>query len=77
MSYIQSEAIRVLQNNKTKQLVDWVDKTSKITKILVSPEFFHSTHTSHDRDVICEMLKNFFSLKKITRDGNDGIYIEF
>lgn len=61
----------------TKQLVEWVDSQSSLTKMLMSPQFFHKTHSKRDREVICLMLKNFYPGMDIKRTGGDAVLITF
>lgn len=75
--YTQVEAQRVLNNKMTKQLVEWVDTQSRITKILMSPQFFHKSHSKRDREVILLMLKNFYPGMVIKRTGDDAVLITF
>jgi len=77
MAYTQKEATRVLNNPMTRQLIEWVDSQSKITKILMSPQFFHKSHTARDRQVICEMIQNFYGGSKVDRVGNQSVTITF
>lgn len=74
--YSQKEITKVLKNPMTKQLVEWVDSTKKTTRILMSPQFFHHSHTNKDREVICFLLKNFYNCK-IERIGSQSVKIEF
>lgn len=75
--YTQAEAVRVLGNKFTKQLVEWVDSESKTTKVLLSPQFFHKTHSKRDREVICIMLRNFYPGMILERSGQDAVKIQF
>jgi hypothetical protein len=74
--YTKKEANKVLRNPFTKQLIEWVDSQSKITKNLLSPEFFHQSHSKRDREVICLMVKNFYGCK-VNRVGKDSVTINF
>ena len=75
--YSQAEAQRVLRNPMTKQLVEWVDSQKSTTKMIMSPQFFHKSHSKRDREVICLMLKNFYPDMVIERTGNDAVLITF
>lgn len=76
MAYTSKEANKVLKNQMTKQLIEWVDSQKKFTKILMSPQFFHQSHSKRDREVIVEMIQNFYNCK-VKRSGNDAVVIEF
>lgn len=75
--YSQAEAQRVLRNPMTKQLVEWVDSQKSTTKMIMSLQFFHNSHSKRDREVICLMLKNFYPDMVIERTGNDAVLITF
>lgn len=77
MAYTQKEALRVLSNPMTKQLIEWVDIQKTYTKMLMSPQFFHKSHTARDRQVICEMIKNFYPGSKVDRVGTQSVTITF
>ncbi len=75
--YSQAEAQRVLMNPMTKQLVEWVDSQKSTTKMIMSPRFFHKSHSKRDREIICLMLMNFYPGMVIERTGNDAVLITF
>lgn len=75
--YSRVEAQRVLNNKMTKQLVEWVDSQKSITKMIMSSQFFHKSHSKRDREVICLILKNFYPGMVIERVGNDSVLITF
>jgi hypothetical protein len=77
MAYTTTEANKVLKNQMTKQLIEWVDSQKRITKILMSPQFFHQSHSKRDREVIVEMIENFYPGFKVKRSGKDVVVIEF
>lgn len=76
MAYTHKEATKVINNPKTKQLIEWLDSQRKMTKILISPQFFHQSHSKRDREVVVEMIENFFNAK-VERVGKDSVTIEF
>ena len=72
------EIKKVLSNKYTRQLVEYVDSISKTSKMHLSPQFFHKSHTNRDRDIIIKLLLNFYDNKiVIQRIGNDGVSIDF
>lgn len=75
--YNKKEAQRVLKNPMTKQLIEWVDSQKSFTKMMMSPQFFHKSHSKRDREVICLMLKNFYDGIEIKRTGDDAVLITF
>jgi hypothetical protein len=77
MAYTTKEATRVLNNPSTKQLINWLDAQSKFTKILMSPQFFHKSYTARDREVICEMIRNFYPGSTVQRVGTQSVTITF
>jgi hypothetical protein len=77
MAYTTTEANKVLKNQMTKQLIEWVDSQKRITKILLSPQFFHQSHSKRDREVIVEMIENFYPGCKVKRSSKDAVVIEF
>lgn len=68
---------RVLNNPNTKIMIDWLEKTSTISKSLISPQFFHTTHNELDRKIIVEVLSSMDLINSITRIDEDGVHIEF
>ena len=75
--YTQAEAQKVLKNPMTQQLVNWIDSQKNITKVLMSPQFFHKTYSKRDKEVICLMLKNFYPGITINRVGDNSVTIIF
>ena len=72
------EIKKVLGNKYTKQLVEFVDSTRQTNKMMISPQFFHKTHSNRDREVIVKLLLNFYDNKiVIKRTGNDAVFIDF
>jgi hypothetical protein len=77
MAFTQKELTRVLTNPMTKQLIEWVDAQKTITKVILSPQFFHKTHTARDRDVLCEIIQNYYTGSKVERIGTTAVKITF
>jgi len=77
MAYTQKEAQRVLNNTMTKQLIEWVDSQKRFTKILMSPQFFHQSHSARDREVLVDMIENFYPGSTVNRVGRDSVTILF
>jgi acid stress-induced BolA-like protein IbaG/YrbA len=74
----QNEINKVLRNPMTKQLVEFVDTSRKFSKKLISPQFFHKSHSERDRQIICKLLVNFYDNKiTIERVGKDSVNIDF
>jgi len=74
----QNEIKRVLENPRTQELVEFVDRTKQYSKMLMSPNFFHSSHSKRDREVIVKLIENFYDNKVvIKRSGYDSVYIDF
>ena len=75
------EEIKVLENPSTTTLFDLVDQIQKTSKqmeeyLIISPQFFHLSHSKRDREIICEKLEDFYKCK-IKRRGLDGVSITF
>ncbi len=72
-----AEITRVLNNRNTKTLVQWLDTTIKFSnKYIGSPQFFHPTHSKRDREVIVELLMNYFEqIEKIDVNKNGSVWI--
>lgn len=75
--YSKKEIKKVLDNKNTEMLIEWVNKMKGMSKQLLSPIFFHKSHSKRDREVICYLLMNFFKGMKIERSGDDGVLIIF
>jgi len=73
----RQEIQRVLDNPMTPQLVEWVEKMKSMTGYLVSPQFFHKTHSKRDREVLIKLLQNFYPTSEFIRHGDDGVTINF
>ena len=73
----QAEIRRVLNNENTKTLVEWLDSTIKFSnKYIVSTQFFHPTHSKRDRVVLVELLKSFFEqIETIDVNRNGSVLI--
>ena len=52
---------RVTDNNNTKILIEWLGSMIKMTnKYIISPQFFHRTHSKRDRQILVILVKDFF-----------------
>jgi hypothetical protein len=69
-----------IENEHTKQVVNWVGEVLKKTDILMSPMFFHTSHNYLDRQIIIQVLeatlKDIYPNLTIERTGNDGVTIK-
>jgi hypothetical protein len=72
-----NEIRRVLDNPMTPQLVGFVDKTKSMSEMLLSPQFFHKSHSKRDREVLVELLLNYYPGSEIERLGEDGVLMKF
>lgn len=74
----QNEINKVLRNPMTKQLLEFVDTSRKFSKKMISPQFFHKSHSERDRQIICKLLSNFYDNNiTIVRIGKDSVSIDF
>jgi hypothetical protein len=73
----KKEISKLLQNSNTKVLVEWLDGMLKMSnKYIMSDQFFHSTHSEKDRELLLALLMNFFdSIDSIQRVGKSGVMI--
>ena len=51
---------RVTDNNNTKILIEWLGSMIKTNKYIISPQFFHRTHSKRDRQILVILVKDFF-----------------
>jgi len=72
----RQEVTKLTNNPKTKQLIEWLDQQRKYTKMIMSPEFFHTTHTEKERVFLCKLIEEFFNCVVI-RVGRDAVNITF
>lgn len=70
------EVTKLTNNPKTRQLIEWLDTQRKYTKMLISPQFFHTTHTEKERVFLCKIIEDFFNCE-VVRVGKDGVNISF
>ncbi len=76
MKATPKEINHMLKNKMTEVLVNWVGSQKQITKVLISPQFFHPTHNKKDRELIVYHLEGLLKCK-IHRTGEDMVKIEF
>ncbi len=72
----KQEVTKLTSNPMTKQLIEWLDSQRKYTKVLMSPEFFHTTHTEKERVFLCRMIEELFNCK-VVRVGKESVTITF
>ena len=67
---------RVTDNKNTRVLIEWLDTMIKYSnKYIVSPQFFHKSHSPKDRTIIVHLIKEFFTgIESVEVIGN-GITI--
>lgn len=72
----QEQVKKLIKNPYTKKLVDFVEMNSKITKTLLSPQFFHKSHNEMERVFICRVLEETMGCR-VERVGKEGVKIDF
>lgn len=72
----RQEVSKLLSNPNTKILVNWVESQKMVTKNLLCPKFFHTSHNKRERDFICKVLEDVANCK-IERSGKDSVLIKF
>ena len=73
----EKDVKRVLDNKNTQVIVEWLGGMLDFpSKIIMSDQFFHTTHTEEDKKILMLLLLNFFQeIQSIERVGSLSVVI--
>jgi hypothetical protein len=70
------EIDRLGRNQNFQTLMDWVEGNLRRTKTIMSPQFFHPSFSTRDREIIVSMIYSIYDVvTDIKPIGNDGVVI--
>jgi|SRR6056300_1173540 len=73
----QEDMIKLMNNPHFHTVMGWVEKSLQITKMLVSPEFFHPSFTEKQRKQVVTMIYTIYpNVTDIQMMGDNGCIIK-